>query len=171
MTGEVLLDALAQVTAAPTKFDKVYTGVEGGTAATGFYPEGTRALQLPDSRVASRFLDSFGRPDRVETCSCERSQDSTVTQALHLNNGLTLNEKLRAKNSRVDQWLTAGLSDDKIVRSLFVLALSREPNAGELKRFLTVFADAGPDRPKERREAIEDLFWAILNSREFAFNH
>jgi hypothetical protein len=100
LSGEVILDALSQVTGVPTAFTQVYTGVEGGTAATNNYPEGTRALQLPDSRVASKFLDAFGRPDRMQVCSCERQQDSTVGQALMLNNGQSLNDKLRSPKAR-----------------------------------------------------------------------
>src|SRR5262249_40244277 len=127
LSGEVILDALSQVTGVPTPFTQVYTGVEGGTAATNNYPEGTRALQLPDSQVASRFLEAFGRPDRVQTCSCERQQDSTVTQALHLNNGQTLNDKLRSKQCRIENCLKDKVDDDQVVRRLFVLALCPEP--------------------------------------------
>ena len=95
------------------------------------YPLGTRALQLPDSLVASRFLDAFGRPERSQTCSCERQQDSSVGQALHLNNGQTLNDKIRAKNSRIETWLGEKIADEEAVRRLFVLALCREPTATE----------------------------------------
>ena len=89
LSAEVLLDAYSQATGVPTPFTHVYSGVEGDVAATNSFPPGTRALQLPDSRVASRFLDGFGRPGREQTCSCERQQDSSVSQALHLNNGQT----------------------------------------------------------------------------------
>src|SRR5207248_3213811 len=126
LSAEVILDAYSAVTGVPTPFDQVYTGVEGGTAATGNYPAGVRALQLPDSQVASNFLNSFGRPERLQTCSCERQQDATVGQALHLNNGRTLNDKLRAKNSRVEQWLNEKISDTEAVRRVFELALCRE---------------------------------------------
>jgi hypothetical protein len=166
LSGEVILDCLSQATGAPTIFNQVYTGVEGGTAATSNYPPGTRALQLPDSRVASRFLDAFGRPDRTATCSCERQQDATVGQALMLNNGQVLNDKLRAKESRVNAWLTEKVADDEAVRRVFKLALCRAPTPAELKKCTALLADA-PDR----REALEDLFWAVLSTREFMFNH
>src|SRR5262249_6050262 len=104
LPGEVVLDAYAQVTGVPTAFTQINVGSSGGTAATSLYPLGTRALQLPDSLLVSPFLDSFGRPQREQTCSCERQQDSSVGQALHLNNGKTLNEKIRAKNSCIEQW-------------------------------------------------------------------
>jgi hypothetical protein len=170
LSGEVILDALSQVTGVPTPFREVYTGVEGGTAATNNYPEGTRALQLPDSRVASKFLDAFGRPDRTQTCSCERQQDSTVGQALMLNNGQSLNDKLRAPKARLNSWLTEKVTDAEAVKRVFILSLSREPTAGELSRMTALLKDAG-STPQARREALEDVFWAVLTSREFLFNH
>lgn len=170
VSGEVLLDALSQVTGVPTPFTQVYTGVEGGTAATANYPEGTRAMQLPDSRVASRFLDAFGRPDRSQTCSCERQQDSTVGQALMLNNGQALNDKLRSPKANVNAWLSEKVSDAEMIRRVFALALSREPTPGELARMTALLKEAGAT-PAARREAFEDVFWAVLTGREFLFNH
>jgi Protein of unknown function (DUF1553)/Protein of unknown function (DUF1549)/Bacterial Ig-like domain (group 2) len=170
LSGEVILDALSQVTGVPTPFTQIYTGVEGGTEATKNYPEGLRALQLPDSRVASKFLDAFGRPDRTQTCSCERQQDSTVSQALMLNNGQSLNDKLRSPKARLNGWLTENTSDADFVRRVFELALSREPTAGELSKMTTLLKDSGRT-PAARREALEDVFWAVLTSREFLFNH
>jgi hypothetical protein len=171
LSGEVILDALSQVAAAPTVFNQVYTGVEGGMAATTNYPLGTRAMQLPDSRVASRFLDAFGRPDRMAVCSCERQQDATVGQALMINNGQILNDKLRAKNSRVQQWLDAKLGENQMIENVFQLALARSPSASERAKCLEVFANAPAGKDAARREAIEDLFWAVLSTREFLFNH
>jgi hypothetical protein len=170
LSGEVILDALSQVTAVPTPFTQVYTGVEGGTAATANYPDGTRALQLPDSRVASKFLDAFGRPDRMQTCSCERQHDSTVSQALMLNNGQSLNDKLRSPKARLNGWLTENLPDAEAVKRVFVLALAREPTPNELAKMTAALKEAG-SAPTTRREALEDVFWAVLTSREFLFNH
>jgi hypothetical protein len=171
LSGEVILDTLSQVTGSPTMFNQIYTGVEGGTAATSNYPPGTRALQLPDSRVASRFLDAFGRPDRMATCSCERQQDSTVGQALMLNNGQVLNDKLRDKKSRVEDWVSRKLPDESVVTQLFVLALCREPTEAERTKLEALLKEAPPEKLAERREAIEDLFWAVLTTPEFLFNH
>jgi hypothetical protein len=170
LSAEVALDAYSQVTGVPTPFDKVHSGGTGALTAYGGYPLGTRALQLPDSQVASRFLDAFGRPDRTQTCSCERQQDSSVSQALHVNNGQTLNDKIRAKNSRVEQWVQEKVGDEEAVRRLFLLALSREPSAVELKKFKDLMAEAAKDPATTRREALEDLFWAVLAGREFLFN-
>ncbi len=170
LSAEVILDAYSGVTGVPTPFDQIYTGVEGGTAATGNYPAGVRALQLPDSQVASNFLNAFGRPERLQTCACERQQEATVGQALHLNNGQTLNDKLRSKNSRVEQWLKENVSNAEAVRRVFELALCREPTPAEAKKFATILNEATADKGSSRREALEDLFWAVLTGKEFLFN-
>ncbi|MBY0524096.1 MAG: DUF1553 domain-containing protein [Gemmataceae bacterium] len=170
LSAEVILDAYSQVTGVPTPFHQVIKGVEGGTAPYDGYPFGTRALQLPDGAVASRFLDSFGRPDRTQTCSCERTQDSTVSQALHINNGNTLNDKLRGKNSRIDAWVQEKIGNEEAVRRLYLMAFCREPSAPELKKFTDLMAEAAKDSATTRREILEDVFWAVLSGREFLFN-
>src|SRR4029077_2628408 len=125
LPAEVILDAYADISGVPTSFNQVQVGSSGGQAGTSDYPPGTRALQLPDTQLVSQFLDAFGRPERGQSCSCERQQDSSVTQALHLNNGQTLNDKLRAKNSRVEEWLKENVSDPEAIRRVFILALCR----------------------------------------------
>jgi hypothetical protein len=170
LPAEVILDAYAQVTGVPTPFKEVAIGTTGGTAGTNAYPPGTRALQLPDTLVVSRFLDSFGRPERGVACSCERQQDSSVGQALHLNNGQTLNDKLRARDSRVERWLNEKVSDEEATKQLYMLALCREPAEEELKKFAALMAEGERDKGAARREVLEDLFWAVLTGREFLFN-
>jgi hypothetical protein len=170
LPAEVVLDAYASITAVPTQFTKVQVGTTGGETGTSDYPLGTRALQLPDTQLISQFLDAFGRPERTQTCSCERQSESSVTQALHLNNGQTLNDRLRAKNSRVEQWLNEKVSDQEAIRRVFALALCREPTAAELTRFTTLMSEAAQDPQASRREVLEDLFWAVLTGREFLFN-
>jgi hypothetical protein len=165
LPAEVLLDAYSQVTGVPTPFNQLNSGGRDGTSGYDGYPLGTRALQLPDALVVSPFLDAFGRPERAQTCSCERQQDSSVGQALHLNNGKTLNDKIRAKGSRLDAWLAEKVGDEEAVRRVFLLALSREPTPAEGQKFKAILAEA-----PSRREALEDLFWAVLASKEFLFN-
>jgi len=89
---------------------------------------------------------------------------------LHLNNGQTLNDKLRDKTSRVSIWLGDKSTDEEIVGRLYRLALSREPNAAEKAKLLPILAAANKEGPAARREAVEDLFWAVLTSQEFLFN-
>jgi hypothetical protein len=170
LSAEVILDAYSQVTNVPTPFTQVSANVPGDSVKYDGYPLGTRALQLPDSLVVSPFLDAFGRPERAQTCSCERQQDSSVGQALHVNNGKTLNDKIRAKGSRVEAWANEKVGDEDAVRRLYLLALCREPSAAEMKKFKALLAEAAADSQATRREALEDLFWGVLSSKEFLFN-
>ncbi len=170
LPAEVILDAYSDVAGVPTPFNQVTVGTSGGTAASTSFPAGTRACQLPDSQLVSRFLDAFGRAERVQTCACEKTTDGSVTQALHLSNGQTLNDKLRDPKSRVAVWAGDKLSDDEAVSRLFQLALSRSPTDAERKRFVASLTDAAKDGPQARREALEDVFWAVLTGKEFLFN-
>jgi len=163
LPAEVLLDAIAQVTEVPTNF-------------TG-YPAGWRTLQLPDSKVDNAFLESFGRPARLATCSCERSAEPSMAQALHLVNGITINEKLRSDHSVVSRAIARNDADCAIVERLFLTALCRRPTSAEEDRMLQALKDsiAGVADPKAaataRRQAVEDLYWAVLTCQEFLFNH
>ncbi len=170
LSAEVILDAYADITGVPTAFTQVSLGPSGGLAGAS-YPNGTRAMQLPDSLLVSRFLDAFGRAERSQTCACERTGDSSVGQALHLNNGLTLNEKLRNPKSRMAEWLKAKTTDDEIITQVFRYALARSPSVDEKSRFAAIIADATKDGSNTRQEAIEDVFWAVLTGKEFLFNH
>jgi hypothetical protein len=170
LPAEVVLDTYSYVSKVPTAFTKVSVGQSGGDAPTGDYPLGTRALQLPDTQLVSQFLDAFGRPERGQTCSCERQSESSVTQALHLNNGKTLNDKLRDQKSRVEEWAKEKVADEEAIRRVFELALCRPPGADEQERFLKIMNEAARDLQTSRREIIEDLFWSVLTGREFLFN-
>jgi hypothetical protein len=165
LPAEVILDAYSQITGVATPFDTIAVGASGGFAKKGDYPLGTRAVQLPDTLLVSRFLDQFGRAERQQACACERGSDSSVGQALHVSNGQTLNDKLRDEKSIVAQWTAAKLSDDEIVDRAFRLTLGRTPRESERKAYRDSLTNAG-----NRREAMEDLLWALLTGREFLFN-
>lgn len=154
LMAEVLLDSFAQVTAARTDF--------------AGYPAGWKALQLPDANVASYFLKTFGRPDRVITCECERTAEPSMVQVLHISNGDSLNEKLQSAGNRIELQLSQGASNEQILEELYLSALARLPTAAERARLLQQL-DETPDA--ERRQAIEDLYWSVLSSKEFLFNH
>jgi hypothetical protein len=125
-------------------------------------------LELYDSAVVSRFLRAFGRHQRIITCQCERSNEPSLVQALHISNGETILKKLAAKDGKVETAMTSGLPNYRIIEDLYLSALARYPSDDELAQLLAVL-DAVPD--SERRLALEDLFWAVLSSREFLFNH
>ena len=154
MKAEVLLDAISQVTGVPTVFKD--------------QPANTRALQLPDASVASYFLDTFGRPERVLTCTCERSDEPTMTQVLHLTNGKTIQEKLESNQGRVAKFLEAGTSNDEMIDTVYLAALSRTPNENERQKLVALLMETPAE---EKRAAIEDLFWSVLTSKEFLFQH
>ncbi len=166
LMAEVALDAISQVSGVPTKF--VEDARNENRKNTLEFPAGLRAIQIPDSKTDSYFLKSFGRADRIITCECERTSMPSMAQALHLANGDTLNEKLRAKGSRVEQILAAKLPDEKLVEDAYLAALSRYPTDEERTKILAVLAGADA---AQRREAVEDLYWAVLSSKEFLFNH
>lgn len=168
LMAEVMLDAVSFVTDVSTQFDKIeFPGAD--VRGTDFYPEGTKAIQLYDSAVKSYFLKTFGRNQRRITCECERSDEPSMVQVLHLSNGDTVNAKLSAKDNRLQRLLEKH-SDDAaaLLEELFLTALSRRPSDRELKE-LTVLLDAA--KGTEKRLLLEDITWGILSSREFLFNH
>lgn len=167
MIAEVALDAVSQVTAVPTEFTEIeYPGADFDK--TMFYPKGTRALQLYDSAVVSRFLRTFGRNQRAITCQCERSNEPSLVQALHISNGDTLRTKLAAKDGKVESLAAGGQPLYRTIEELYLSALSRYPKDEEVAQLLAATTGA---KESDRRVLIEDLFWAVLSSREFLFNH
>jgi len=165
LMAEVILDAYSQVTGVPTAFQRA-TG--NGDTFQFAYPAGLRALQLPDSQVASYFLKSFGKPDRLQTCECERSAEPSVAQVLHIANGETLNAKLSSKDCRALSNPENGSAPEAVVTEAYLAALSREPTEEERGRLAAVLAAAPA---AGRRAVLEDLYWALLSSKEFLFNH
>ena len=93
-----------------------------------------------------------------------------MSQALHLNNGHTLNDKLRDKNSVVEQWNKEKIGGDEAIRRTFSLAFSREPRASEMANFKNLMVNSAKDKRTTRREVLEDLFWGVLSGKEFLFN-
>ncbi|MCH8830886.1 MAG: DUF1553 domain-containing protein, partial [Planctomycetes bacterium] len=127
LKAEVLLDAVSQVTGSATTFKG--------------YPQGTRALQLRDTNVASYFLNTFGRPDRIITCECERTNAPSMTQILHIVSGNTFNQKIAAKKNRISQLIRAKAAEAKVIEAVYLAALCRLPTPSERKRIRKVFAE------------------------------
>ncbi len=149
LRGETLLDAIADVTQTPSKF----TGM----------PAGSRATQVWTHRVKSLFLDTFGRPNENQDPPCERMEDMTVTQSLHLMNDREIDSRIRSDNGRAARLAASDLSAEAITEELYLATFSRYPTIEEAAFASTLINSAG----EERRGAIEDLMWAMINSPEF----
>ena len=158
LAAEVLLDAVDAVTASETRFP--------GT------PAGTRAVQLPDSGFNSYFLNVFGRPEGNSACECERSSEANLAQGLHLINSADLLTKLSAATGRA----AALAADDQRalrdrVRDLYLAALSRPPTDDETKTVAEYIKQKSREEGADAKAAFEDVLWALINTKEFLFNH
>jgi hypothetical protein len=167
LTAETLSDALADITGVRDKYTEI-TMNDGSTEKTTLYTNTFRAVQLYDSTVNSYFLKTFGRNPREITCECERSNQPSLVQALHLSNGKAINEKLAAKESRLTKLLEENPAAEKFVREAWILCLSRPPTSAEQAEFTSLLSSAVEE---EKRQVAEDLFWSLLTSREFLFQH
>lgn len=153
LNAEVLLDAIDQVTATSTGF--------------GGMPSGTRAVELPDNGFNSYFLTVFGRPESSSACECERSGEANLAQSLHLLNSSEIQGKLTTGSGRA-----AILANDKNrdtaakIRELYLLTFSRLPTADEI-----AIATAHVEKNTDAKLAFEDIVWALINTKEFLFNH
>jgi hypothetical protein len=152
MTAEVLLDAISQVSGVPTAF--------------GGLPVGTRAIELPDESIASSFLDAFGRPKRDTACECERVTDASLGQSLMLLNSNDVQQKLTTAGGRAETRAKDAGHDAAQVEDLFWTAFARPPSKGEL---VTALGHLQSHKEK-RKEAYEDIIWALVNAKEFQFN-
>jgi len=153
LSAEALLDGIAEVTGVPNDL----TGLPVGASATA----------LEGDVADSRFLSVFGRPDRQSACTCERAGEPTLGQALHLLNGDTISDKLAQSKGRIATRLREKVPPERILDEVFLTAYARYPSDDERARLLGVLAAAG-DAPLE---AWQDLAWALLNSKEFVFQH
>ena len=153
LPAEVLMDAVCDVTGVGEKFDGV--------------PRGYRAVQLWDSQVQHYFLKLFGRPARATVCECERVTGATIGQALHLMNSPNLQAKLAHEGGRLKRLTLKHEDDADIVRQLYLSTFSRPPSHDEMDTALQYLGT----RRFQRRKAVEDLAWSLMNSLEFIFNH
>jgi hypothetical protein len=151
LPAEVLLDAISDATGVPERFDG--------------YPLGVRAVQVPDPGSASYFLRTFGRSDRVTACACERSADVNLPQVLHLQCSDATNGKIGNAGGWLAKAVKTEPHDDRLLDELFLRTYSRLPKESERK----VVKDLLKDAPRD--EVFRDLFWAMLNSKEFLFNY
>lgn len=152
LPAEVLLDAIDDAAGTQERF----TGV----------PLGTRAIELPDSNFTSYFLDTTGRPKRVITCECERTSTPNLAAVLHLVNGDVIQRKLTDKNNRIGSFIKNKIDPGDAVRELYLSTFSRPPSDNEVAAAVSHIETA-----ESPQQGFEDILWALINSREFLFNH
>ncbi len=152
LPAEVLLDAIGQALGRAETFDNA--------------PPGTHAVQLPGARMGGFFLKAFGKPDRLLTCECERSESTTLAQAFQLINGDSVRRSLESSDNRLGRLLSSGADDPTILDEFYLAALGRPPRPTERDGILAHVAVS-----RDRRKAWEDACWAILNSKEFLLRH
>lgn len=150
LPAQVFADAIAQVTG-------VFDRYEG-------YPEGTRAVQVMGSRTPSYALDILGRCAREKPCESAARNGGGLSQALHLINGSTVNSKL--DGPAVQHLMNANLPVDEMIVEVYLRAFSRPPGPDELSEWKRLLSEAS-----DKKAALQDLLWGLLNSRKFAFNH
>ena len=166
MQAEVLLDAVDQFTGAKTDFADL--------------PPGTRAVALPDNSYnrSSPFLKVFGRPEAASVCECERASAPSLSQSLHLMNAADVKAKLATSGGRAERLAKDARPEPQKIRELYLAAFAREPQSHEqavAEEYLARPREdaAGKPLPPEqaKRLAYEDLLWALINTKEFLYNH
>jgi hypothetical protein len=163
LSAEQLLDTLSQATGIRENFASRYIGA--GTVALPV--GGVRAGQLPDRQLTAEMLELFGRPKGESTCACERHEEASMTQALHLINGKSVADRLESANGRLAQLVQRPkITDVEIIEELYLLVLCRLPEPKEMDTMLRHFASSG-----NRLKAAQDVMWVLFNTRELLFNH
>ena len=152
MPAEVFLDAIDQTTGTRSNFNGVSSNA--------------RAVDLPHEGFGSYFLDTFDRPRRVTSCECERSTGATLAQVLLLANSEEMESKIGSSNGRLARLLKEKKSSRDIIEELYLTAYARPPTVAELQRTVNHV-----ECQKDKRQALEDVLWAIVNTKEFMFNH
>ncbi|TWT37337.1 hypothetical protein KOR34_22850 [Posidoniimonas corsicana] len=150
--AESLWDCLSQATA--SKQDKL-PGL----------PPGAKATQIADGSKGNYFLKTFGKASRESVCACGAVTEPTLSQALHMLNGDATQGKIN-RGKLVSEWLSQDLTNDQIIDQIYLRCLSRTPSAEEKQKLVGLTPDGDG-----REQALKDVFWAVLNSREFLFNH
>jgi hypothetical protein len=163
LPAEVLFDAFDQVTGATVKSTSPKGAQGGGTTAK---TTATRAIELPDESVKTPLLLAFGKPERGSACECERSNAPTLTQSLYLVSSTELHNKLRNKAGRAALLAADARPAAEKVREIYLWVYARPPVADELQTVQAYLNANGSGK-----EAYEDVLWALLNTKEFLFNH
>jgi hypothetical protein len=157
MRAEVMLDAISEVTDTKEKFRGL--------------PLGARAVEIADGNTSDYFLRTFGRASRETVCSCEVKMEPNLSQALHLLNGNTVQKKL-GETQIINEALKANKSPEQIVEDLYIRCFGRKPTDDEWSSVRAQLpGDDDKKKAEDTKKVLDDVFWALLNSEEFMFNH
>jgi hypothetical protein len=156
LQAEVLFDAVCKLTDSPSQF--------AGLPADAFAP--SRAIMLPDESFSSYFLDVAGRPQRISACECERVSEASLAMSLHLLNSNDVQDRLARAGGRADKIAKDPRPDAEKIEELFLLAIAKKPTAEQLKAAI----DHIEKNQKSKKQAYENILWALLNSKAFLFN-
>lgn len=151
MRAEIMLDAITQITSTSNKFPGL--------------PNGARAVQIANGNTSTYFLTTFGRAKRETVCACEVKMEPNLSQALHMLNGDTVNSKI-TQGKLIPTRLGEEVPIPQILEELYIRCLCRKPTEKELTNLMEIIS-----QEENKQQALEDTFWALLNSREFLFNH
>ncbi|MFP6665679.1 MAG: DUF1553 domain-containing protein, partial [Pirellulales bacterium] len=149
--AEILLDLISQVTDTKNKF--------------GGLPLGARAVQIANGNTSTYFLSTFGRAKRDTVCACEVKIEPNLSQALHLLNGDTLQSKV-GQGNLIGKRLEEKVTPEQIIEELYIRCLTRRPTDKEKNDLNAILVEV-----EDKKPVLEDVFWALLNAREFVFNH
>jgi hypothetical protein len=159
LRADVMLDSIVAVTGVPRNLN----GFSPGTRAIDFYPRVSGSTEGP--HFGEQFFETFGRSSRATICACETKREPTLSQALHMTVGETVQQRLGA-NGKLKAIVKNSATPQAALEALFVLTLSRKPTAQEYSELLELIGTDAKDVA-----VFEDIFWSLLNSTEFAFNH
>jgi len=149
LPAEVLLDVISQLTGSPANLPANATG-------------GRAVNLIPVNKQRQPFLKVFGQPARESACDCERTNETTLGQSFELISGTAINGMLKRPENRIGGLIKSGKSDADIITELYLASVNREPSGAEVEK-LKAYVASKPDR----RGALEDVTWALVNSKEF----
>ena len=135
------------------------------------WPTGTRAIEIWDSKLPSYFFRIFGRPVRATVCECERGNEPSIAQALHLMNSPEIMAKIRHREGNAARIAGGSSEPDQIIDELCLTALARLPRDDERIAMREAFSTSMDSNSGDKHQAAEDILWALLNSKEFLYNH
>jgi hypothetical protein len=160
LTAEQLIDAICDITDAPeTYWSRV-------PEPFTFLPKDTRAVQLEDGTISTPVLEMFGRPSRDISYESDRNNNLTMKQVLYLLNSTQVTDKIN-KSKKLKLLTDQTPSKEKLISEIYLLILNRTPLQSETSTAMTYFAE----NKKDKYQNTSDLVWALINMKEFLFDH